>query len=72
MPQEVLKFFDVGDGKFRVEIHGDFLKDCGVMHLDEMLPFLRHLQIIAATPEEIIQWLRAGEGSEFFIEKRKG
>jgi hypothetical protein len=73
VPAEVLKFFNVGEGRFRVEIHGDFLKEYGVMHIDDMLPFLRHLKIIAASPEEVIQWLREGDRGErdFFIEKRK-
>jgi hypothetical protein len=63
MPQELLKFIKVGENRFRVEIHGDFLKDCGVMNLDDILPFLKHLKIIAATPEEVIQWLRDGPRS---------
>jgi hypothetical protein len=70
---EVLKFISVGDGKFRVEIWGDALLDYGVMHVDDMIPFLQNLKIIAATPEEVVQWLRDGnlDGDSVFIEKRK-
>lgn len=73
MPAEVLKFINVGDGKYRVEIWGDALYDYGVMHVDGMLPFLQNLKIIGATPEEVVQWLRDGScsGDSVLIEKRK-
>jgi hypothetical protein len=71
MPQELLKFIDVGKGRFKVEIHGDFLKDCGVMDLNTMLPYLKHLRIVGATAEEVIQWVRDGECRAVFIEKPK-
>lgn len=72
MPAEVLKFIEVGDGKYRVEIWGDALYDYGVMHIDDMTLFLQKLKIIAATPEEVVQWLRDGnKGDSVLIEKRK-
>jgi hypothetical protein len=71
MPAEVLKFRTVGNGRFTVEIWGDFLDDCGVMHVDDLLPFLERLRIIAATPQEVVEWLRKGEGVDVLIEKRK-
>lgn len=71
MPAEVLKFKSIGDGKFKVEIHGDFLDDCGVMHVDTMTPFLQNLKTIAATPEDVVQWLREGKEGGVYIEQRK-
>ncbi len=68
---EVLRFKNVGDGKFKVEILGDFLDDFGVMHLDGMAPFLQNLRIVAATPEEVIRWLREGKEGNVYIENRK-
>jgi len=41
------------------------------MHVDEMTPFLQKLKIIAATPEEVVQWLRDRSGNSVLIEKRK-
>ncbi len=71
MPADVLKFKIVGDGRFKVEIHGDFLDDCGVMHVDDMTPFLEHLKIIAATLQGVVQWLWEGKEGDVYIEKRK-
>lgn len=72
MPAEALKFIKVGEGEYRVEIWGDALYDYGVMHVDDMTPFLQNLRIIAATPEEVVQWLRERNSDTLvLIEKRK-
>jgi hypothetical protein len=64
MPADVLKFKIVGDGRFKVEIHGDFLDDCGVMHVDDMTPFLEHLKIVAAMLHHVAHSRsRGGKGS---------
>ncbi len=71
MPFEALKFRGVGNGRYRVQIWGDFIDDKGVMDLDNMTPFLQHLKLVAITPEEVVQELRDGKDCDFIIEKRK-
>jgi hypothetical protein len=68
---EVIKFRKTGEGRVKVEIWGDFLEDLGVMNVDNMTPFLQNLELIATTPEEVIQELRDGKDLDRFIENRK-
>ena len=68
---ELVKFRKVGDGLVKVEIWGDFIDDCGVMDVGDMMPFLRDLKFIATTPEEVIQELREGKDLDRYIGTRK-
>jgi hypothetical protein len=68
---ELVKFRKVGDELVKVEIWGDFIDDCGVMDVDDMMPFLRALKFIATTPGEVIQELREGKDLDRYIGTRK-
>ena len=70
MPFEALKFRGVGNGRYSVQIWGDFIDDKGIMDADNMTPFLQHLKLVGITPEEVIQELRDGKDCDFIIEKR--
>jgi hypothetical protein len=72
MPARILKFRRTKEDLFKVEIWGDSIKECGTMRIDEMMPFLNNLNVIAATTEEVLQWLRESkEGADFLIEQKR-
>jgi hypothetical protein len=35
-----------------------------------MTPFLENLKIIAASPQDVVQWLREGNVANVYVEKR--
>jgi hypothetical protein len=72
MPAEWMKFKKVTDRKFGLEIHGNLLDDFGLMDVDHMIPFLRNLNIVAYTPEEVVRKLKEGEDFEVLVEMSKG
>jgi hypothetical protein len=72
MHAEWLQFKKVGDSKFGVAIHGNVLVDFGPMDVDQMIPFVRNLNIVALTAEEVVRKLREGEDFEVLVEISKG
>ena len=67
---ELIKFTQIREGKVKVEVWGDSVTDYGVMEVNGMTPFLQKLQLIATTPEEVIQELSKGKDFDRFIKNR--